>query len=89
MAVFLNRDDVIVSDRELIDDSVRHFENRSMLLGPRERVLAALKAKGVGFVAAWSPEVRANIKPWGLQRRSARSTRTPFTACPEVSAVRN
>ncbi len=67
MPVFLNRNDAIVADRELIDDSVHHFDNRSMLLGPRDRVLAELEAKEVGFVAAWSDEVRAHVKEWGLR----------------------
>ena len=33
MQVFLNRVDAIVIDRELINDSTRHFDNPSMLLG--------------------------------------------------------
>jgi hypothetical protein len=68
LPVFLNRDDAILADRDLRADSVHHFDNRSILLGEREPVLAELRVKGVGFVALWSPEVRAHVKLWGLER---------------------
>ena len=68
MPVFLNRVDAIVMDRELKNDSVSHFENPSLLLGPREPVLAQLRDKGVGFIAVWSPAVQSHIEPWGLRR---------------------
>jgi hypothetical protein len=68
LSVFVNRVDAIVMDRELINDSIRHFDNPSLLLGAREPVLAELRAKGVGFIAAWSPTVQNNIESWGLQR---------------------
>jgi 4-amino-4-deoxy-L-arabinose transferase-like glycosyltransferase len=68
MSVFVNRADAVVMDRELINDSVRHFDNPSMLLGARDPVVGELRAKGVGFIAAWSPAVQSNIESWGLER---------------------
>ena len=41
------------------------FDNPSMLLGPKDAVLAQLKPR-VGFIAAWSPEIQEHITPWGL-----------------------
>jgi 4-amino-4-deoxy-L-arabinose transferase-like glycosyltransferase len=78
LSVFVNRADAVVTDRELINDSVRHFDNPSVLLGSRDPVLAQLRAKGVGFIAAWSPAVQNNIESWGLHRLAKVDTYTLY-----------
>jgi len=66
LAVFLNRYDAIVRDREISRDPSR--DNPSLLLGSRELVLAQLRPRGVRFIAVWTPEIQAHIEPWGLER---------------------
>jgi hypothetical protein len=78
LSVFLNRVDAIVVDRELINDSIRHFDNPSLLLGAREPVLEQLRARGVGFIAAWSPTVQSNVESWGLERLAKVGTYTLY-----------
>ncbi len=78
LSVFVNRTDAVVTDRELINDSVRHFDSPSMLLGSRDPVLARLRAEGVGFIAAWSPAVQNNIESWGLNRLAKVDTYTLY-----------
>ena len=68
LPIFINNIDRIVNDRTLINDAIRTFDNPSSLLGPREDVLAELKAKGVCFVAVHSPAVHSHIQQWGLER---------------------
>jgi hypothetical protein len=74
VAVYLNRFDAIVRDRDLRaivrDRAISGDPSRdhpSMLLGPRDRVLAELRTQKVGFIAVWSPEVKHHVEPWGLE----------------------
>jgi len=76
LAAFLNRFDAIVRDREVSFDPSR--ATRSMLMGPRESVLAELRSQRVGYIAAWSTDVRNQIEQWGLDRFASVGTYTIY-----------
>jgi hypothetical protein len=67
MPVYLNRVDAIVNDREVSESPVNPFDAPSVLMGPKEDVLAKLKAQGVRFIAVYSSAIQSHIQPWALQ----------------------
>ena len=66
LPVLLGRIDSVAADREInYGDPIRPFDKPSMLLGRRKAVLAELKSKGIGYIAAWSPAVQDHIASMG------------------------
>jgi hypothetical protein len=85
--IYMGRVDGVVIDRDINTNPVHHFDNRSLLLEPREKVLARMKSQGAGYIAAWTPEVRSHLDSCGLDRLTTVDTYTVYRVPAEATGL--